>query len=180
MGEADIVRLYEIYHEAIKLEKKLHWGFKFTVDQGKFETAIEFKTIVPPLCQTGESRIIPLHPPIATDWNDAIKILCPDILDFNNRIIIEYEEETGNRRKGAFLAKKGHGHPGDLTNIHDTNRDEFYEYSGFRVCKIWESEFKLNTWKNKLFHFLADCFCNRKIVIYSNVSSPGTKEIAKT
>ncbi len=167
MGQADIVRLYEIYHEAIKLEKKLHWGFQFKVDAGNFETGIRIHN------ETGAVIPVDVEPNEDEDPNPKNWMLfVPDISDFNNRIIIEYEEETGNRRKGAFLAKKGHGHPGDLTNKHDSRRDFFYEAAAFRVCKIWESEFKLNTWKNKLYHFLADCFCNRKTVIYSTASFP--------
>ncbi len=89
LGEVDIIVLHEIYREAVNLNKKHNWGFHFMEDTGAFETVIEFKTIVPPLCKTGDSQIIPLCPPIAKDWNNAEKILCPDILDFENKIIIE-------------------------------------------------------------------------------------------
>ncbi len=90
-------------------------------------------------------------------------------MDFENKIIIEYEESTGPRRSGARIARKGHGYPGDLINKRDSIRDEYYQAVGFRVCKIWENpEFKMNTWKKKLFHFLADCYCKRDVYNYSN------------
>ncbi len=155
MGEVDIVILNDIYREAVKQEIKNNWGFKFKVDDGNFETAIEFVEIA------GGTDVILYHPPKAKDWNDADTIQCPDILDFENRIIIEYQEETGKRRKGAYLAKKGHGHPGDLANIRDSRRDSNYSRGGFRVLNIWESDYKNESWKKTLWQFLVDCFCNR-------------------
>ena len=154
MGEVDIIILNDIYREAVKQEIKNNWGFKFKVDDGNFETAIEFY-------ETLDKEMDVFHPPIAKDWNDAKTIQCPDILDFENKIIIEYQEETGKRRKGAYLAKKGHGHPGDLANIRDSRRDSNYSRGGFRVLNIWESDYKNESWKKTLWVFLCDCFCNR-------------------
>ncbi len=156
MGLVDYVVLHDIYNETRLLEIKNNWGFKFKVDDGNFETAIEF---IEPFSKPGTIEVY--HPPIAIDWNDADIIQCPDILDFENKIIIEYQEETGKRRRGAFLAKKGHGHPGDLANIRDSRRDSNYSCGGFRVLNIWESEYNDGSWKKKLWIFLCDCFCNR-------------------
>ena len=36
------------------------------------------------------------------------------MLDYHNKIIIEYEEEVGERRSGAKLAKKGHHREDDM------------------------------------------------------------------
>jgi len=162
MGIVDIVPLYDIYKEAIRLEKKHNWGFQFKVDEGCFETGIEFFET--------EIGIVTHHPPISDSWTAAQIIQCPDILDFTNRIIIEYEEETGNRRSGARMAKKGHGHPGELTNKRDSSRDSNYRRGGFRVLKIWETEYLEEKWNKKLYKFLCDCFCNR---LEPKISTPG-------
>jgi len=154
MGIVDIVVLHDLYREAVKQEKEYNWGFKFKMDEGTFETAIEFQ-------ESSSYRPIAFHPPEAKNWDDAQDILCPDILDFWNRIVIEYEEETGKPKKGAHYAKKGHGHPGDLASIRDSRRDSLYLLGGFRVLKIWESEYNDGSWRKKMWRFFCDCFCNR-------------------
>lgn len=123
-------------------------GYHFRADTGNFETAIE-------VIHIHEGVGIGIHLPVSKDWNESKKsgnlILCPDLLDFINKRIIEYEEETGNRRKGARLAKKGHGHPGDLANIRDTRRNSYYEKAGFKLLQIWESD---QDWMKKIDQFL--------------------------
>lgn len=174
LGEVDIAILNEIYREAVDLNKKHNWGFQFKVDDGDFETAIEFYSDFHNETGFVVASVSLYHPPLAKDWNDAEDILCPDILDFENKIIFEYEEETGNQRKGARLAKKGHGHPGELANKRDSRRDTLYLKGGFRVLKIWESEYNDGTWKKKMWRFLCDCFCNR---IEPKISTPDLKSI---
>ena len=147
MGIQDCDRLIELQNYANSFP-----GFHFKVDLGDYETAIEFKIIVPPLCKTGDSQIISICPPIAKDWIKNSEIFCPDLLDYNNKKIIEYEEETGNRRSGARLAKKGHGHPGDLANIRDSRRNSYYENAGFKFLQIWESD---KDWMEKINQFLS-------------------------
>lgn len=153
MGIVDIVVLHDLYREARKQEKEYNWGFEFKMDEGDYETAVEFTQ--------DELQPQAVHPPIAMCWDDADPIFCPDIMDFENRIIIEYEEETGNRRTGARLAKKGHGHQGDLANKRDSRRDIFYLQGGFRVLKIWQSEYEDGSWRKKMWRFFCDCMCNR-------------------
>jgi len=159
MGVVDIVILHEIYKKLLELEKEHNWGFNFKTDDGNFETAIIFNE------ETKSSR----RPGPGETWND-IKypetLICPDISDYDHKILFEYEEETGNRRSGAYLAKKGHGHMGDLPTKRDSSRNQHYRNSKFRFCRIWELEFK--NMDDKLFHFLADCFCNRDTTKYEN------------
>ncbi len=140
MGEVDNDRLIELQNYANSFP-----GFHFKADLGDFETAIEF-------IESPDGKIQTLHPPIAKNWYDAYKILNPDLLDYNNKKIIEYEEETGNRRSGARLAKKGHGHPGDLANIRDSRRNSYYEKAGFKFLQIWESD---KDWMEKINQFLS-------------------------
>lgn len=145
MGIQDCDRLIELQNYANSFP-----GVHFKVDLGNFETAIEFKEDVKHDGFT--SAITAHHPPQALDWFFAEDVFCPDLLDYNNKRIIEYEEETGNRRSGARLAKKGHGHPGDLANIRDSRRNSYYEKSGFKFLQIWESD---KDWMEKINQFLS-------------------------
>ena len=97
----------------------------------------------------------------------ARKYLCnaPDIMDFENRIIIEYEEESRPGKRMGKIGKKGHW----ADSKRDTQRDTNYRRAGFRVCKIWESEMKKGPWNLKLFHFLADCYCKRPCKMYADM-----------
>lgn len=152
MGEVDIEKLNEIYRHLILFCQENYIDYNFTVDHGSYETAIEFydyRNIDSSLIQTSVH-----HPPISQNWSRNSKIKCPDILDYNNRIIIEYEEETGNKKLGAKLANKGHGHPGDLSNKKDTEKFLLYKEGNFRVFRIWESN---ENWKHDVDSFLNSC-----------------------
>lgn len=159
MGIPDIVQLHSIYKKLLELENENNWGFSFKVDDGNYETAIIFN----------EEIKIFRRPGPGETWNDIQypeHLVCPDISDYDHKIVLEYEEESGNRRSGAKLARKGHGHMGDLPTKRDTLRNKFYRDNHFRFCRIWESEFK--NIDSKLFHFLADCFCKRDTTKYEN------------
>jgi len=139
MGHQDITQLFTIKEEIKTICKKNNLNFSFKVDLGNYETALEFiGTTV-------------FHPPFSKDWSTNPTILCPDLLDFHNRVIIEYEEEVGNKRPGAKLAKKGHTRDGDIDNSRDVRRNKFYKRGGFYVLRIWEST---EDWKEILENFL--------------------------
>lgn len=141
MGESDIENLHKIYRICVDYAKLIDKGHKFRVDLGSFETALEF------------TQYKVHHPPISKSWSNNPVIIVPDIMDFNKKLIIEYEEESGNRRTGAHLAKKGHGHEGDLSTKRDVRRDGLYEKHGFKLLKIWESD-DIKKTKEKIFKFL--------------------------
>lgn len=143
MGLIDIDSLFRISTYLKKLIKEHEFSYSFKIDIGTYETAIEFI----------ESK--PYHPPISQNWNSKPIIFCPDLLDWNNKIIIEYEEEVGNRQPGAKLAKKGHNREGDLDNKRDIRRNQYYKKGKFRVFRIWESDKK---WKEHLEVFLLNCY----------------------
>ena len=142
MGQVDITILMGINEEI----KKLNTPYHFKVDHGSFETAIEFTAI-------GYN-----HPPKSNNWEESREngneIKCPDLLDYTNKIIIEYEEEGQKSRPGASIPTKGHGPQGDITNTRDTHRDYLYRIAGFKLLKIWESEYKDNSYVGKLKEFL--------------------------
>lgn len=142
MGAVDIETLMAINKEIKKLNSK----YTFKVDHGEFQTAIEFWTMG---CY---------HPPKSKNWEESkangMEIICPDLLDWDHRRIIELEEEGQKKRTGAKLPTKGHGRQGDQTNSRDSNRDRLYRIGGFKLLKIYESEYKDGTYKKKLKDFL--------------------------
>ena len=163
MGGVDIASLHPIYRYLIDLRNENSYPFQFKEDSGDYETMIEFveNTMYPKL-----PKYSPSHPPISNHW-DAMKLInsipiCPDIMDFKNRIVIEFEEESTAGKSSGKLGKKGHW----ADSKRDSRRDKLYKDCKFRFCKIWESEVAENTWKMKLFHFLADCYCNRDTELY--------------
>lgn len=70
-------------------------------------------------------------------------------MDFENRIIIEVEEEPKPGKRGGKLGKKGHVEESDR----DEHRDQLYRIAGFSLLKFWETDLKENNW-NKLYNFL--------------------------
>lgn len=146
MGEVDLENLFKIYYEIRAIKKKHNLDFFFKLDHGKYETAIEF---------VGEKNY---HPPISKNWDNNPTIFCPDLLDYNNKIIIEFEEEVGEPRPGAKLAKKGHNREGDQANKRDSRRNMYYEQAGFRIFQIWKSD---KNWRPKLEKFLINMSINK-------------------
>jgi len=163
MGEVDVVVLDSIHQDIKKLEKQYKWGFAFKKDLGTWETAIEFWNM-------GY-----YHPPKSNGWEEVKKkgneIKEPDLLEWNNRIIIEYEEEPKPQR-GPKIVKKGHTEE----SKRDSHRDNLYGLAGFRMLKVWESEYKKlksnglyeweseekkNAFETKLYKFLCDCYAKR-------------------
>jgi len=139
MGQIDTKNLMKIYRKCVSLCKQYRWPFAFRVDHGTYETAIEFI----------DSKSY--HPPISANWDTKPVIFCPDLLDYHNKIIIEYEEEVGKRLSGAKLAVKGHTREGDMDNKRDYRRNLYYERGGFNVLRIYESDIM---WQIKLENFL--------------------------
>jgi fructose/tagatose bisphosphate aldolase len=141
MGEIDIDHLMKIYRQCVRLCKKYQLPFTFHVDHGTYETAIEF---------IGSKSY---HPPISENWNQNPDIFCPDLLDYEHKIIIEYEEEVGERQTGSKLARKGHHREGDMDTKRDIRRNLYYEDGKFRVLRIYESDI---LWQKKLANFLIE------------------------
>ena len=139
MGKIDLVNFFEIYYEIKSIKKKYNLSCDFKIDEGFYETAIEFT-------ESGH-----FHPPISKDWSQYPIIFCPDLLDYDNKIIIEYEEEIGNPKAGAKLAKKGHNREGDFDSKRDDRRTFYYKLGGFSVLRVWESD---KMWRNKLKNFM--------------------------
>lgn len=140
MGQIDLEKLFDIYYETLSIAKKYNLPYRFKVDEGTYETAIEF---------TDDGKLH--HPPHSQNWKCNPIIFCPDLLDYYHKIIIEFEEETGAPRAGAKLAKKGHHREGDIDTKRDKKRNEYYRHGKFTVFQIWESD---KSWRKKLKIFL--------------------------
>ena len=151
MGLQDLDRLYPVYRHATDISRMHLFPFSFTLDTGSFETAIVFNEM-----NNSFRKPMPHE-----NW-ESIKypevIIVPDMSCYDARIIIEFEEETGNRKSGSHMAKKGHGHDGDLPTKRDSRRNHFYECAGFKLFRVWESNFKKDMWKIALTEFLIDCY----------------------
>lgn len=146
MGLADIERLYPIYRACTDFCKLAELPFSFKEDLGDYETIIAID---------GNNWYIPDK---TQNWESVIgTVFCPDIIDYSNHIIIEFEEETGPRKPGSKLAQKGHGHEGDADTVRDKTRNDAYKKAAFRVFRLWESTFKNKNWKLQLFEFLINC-----------------------
>lgn len=145
MGVKDSDALHTIYEKAKTFCKENNLPYSFKVDDGSFETAIEF-------WEMGY-----YHPPHSQNWEEAeaagTEIKCPDLLDYDHKLIIEYEEEHGNQKNGAKLAKKGHSHKGDIDTKKDLERNMLYQIAGFRLLRLYDSD---KDWK-KLENFLLNC-----------------------
>jgi len=146
LGIIDIGDLIRINRKVQEIVKKHRLPFKFETDKGTYETAIEFYFL-------GEAKTPPyweaIHPPHSLNWKTNPNILCPDLLDWPHRLIIEYEEEIGPPRPGAKLAKKGHEPEGNLDK--DARRNQLYDHAHFHMLRIWESD---KNWEEKLENFL--------------------------
>lgn len=152
MGERDIVALNKIYRFSNDFCKLSGIPFHFEEDSGQYQTAIVFD----------EEEISYRKPESHEHWNNVLypeTMICCDVLDYDNKIILEYEEEGQKNRSGASLPSKGHGRDGDIPNKRDTKRNQFYNDNEFFFLRIWEAQFKVETiWKIKVIEFLLFCY----------------------
>ncbi len=126
-----------------KYIKSLDTPYHFKTDDGSFETAIEF---------IYADQMYTSHPPLSKNWDSNPVIKCPDLLAYDQKKIIEYEEEPKPGKRMGKLGKKGHS----SESTRDSERDELYHRAGFQLHKVWESEYKDGTWKEKLYKFLKE------------------------
>ena len=142
LGHSDIEQLNKIYRYVTELSQENQWPFVLKEDSGDKETAIMVldngMTLMPPQqFLQGE-------------------IFVPDIMDWHNKIIIEYEE-SAKPNTGHMKAKKHKGHS-DYTNTRDSNRDNYYTKIAnppFKLLKIWDWN---KTWQTDAKVFLEKCY----------------------
>jgi len=154
MGHRDLLRIFPVVKYIRELEKKHNWGYVFRWDQGNKETWIGI--------DKQDGKIIYGYQ--AEDMNreklfKQYKTFVPDIIDYEMKTIIEFEETPGKPRKGARLAKKGHDPDGN--DKRTTIRDFYYEMAGFELFKVFDYQIE-EEWKLLLKKFLIETFLIRK------------------
>ena len=132
MGVQDLEKLFGINQQIKQIDKENYYNFIIDTDTKEGKTRIiidEFGTWqkVPFLTEeeAGEFR------------KKGFRQFVPDLIDFKNKIIIEYQEESKGRqgvlRRRGKINKKGHD------EFSDEDKDIFYELAKFNQLKIWEN-----------------------------------------
>ena len=132
MGAQDLQKLFEINKQIKKFDKKKYYNFIIDTDTKEGRTRIiidEFGTWKKTPHLTEEQ---------ATEYRKkGFRQFVPDLIDFKNKIIIEYQEESKGRqgvlRRRGKINKKGHD------EFSDEDKDIFYELAKFNQLKIWEN-----------------------------------------
>ncbi len=135
MGIQDLDRLEQVQKYANSFP-----GANFIIDANTRESA---NTIL--IDEYGHVIKSPISKEVADNLRkDGFRPFVPDLLDFKNARIIEYQEEPKPMR-GPKIIKKGHD------EFSDSDKDLFYELAGFKQLKIWESD---QDWMRKIDAFL--------------------------
>ena len=132
MGVQDLQKLFEINKQIKQFDKKKYYNFIIDTDTKEGRTRIiidEFGTWEKTPHLTEEQ---------ATEYRKkGFRQFVPDLIDFKNKIIIEYQEESKGRqgvlRRRGKINKKGHD------EFSDEDKDIFYELAKFNQLKIWEN-----------------------------------------
>jgi len=132
MGAQDLQKLFEIKNQIQQIDKKNYYNFIIDSDTKEGRTRIiidEFGTWIKTPNLTEEQ---------ASEYRKkGFRQFVPDLIDFKNKIIIEYQEECKGRqgvlRRRGKINKKGHD------EFSDEDKDIFYELAKFNQLKIWEN-----------------------------------------
>ena len=128
----DLQKLFEIKNQIQQIDKKNFYNFIIDSDTKEGRTRIiidEFGTWkkMPNLTEEQASEF----------RKKGFRQFVPDLIDFKNKIIIEYQEECKGRqgilRRRGKINKKGHD------EFSDEDKDIFYELAKFEQLKIWEN-----------------------------------------
>ena len=132
MGIQDLQKLFEINQQIKQFDKKKYYNFIIDTDTKEGKTRIvidEFGRWKKTPCLTEEQAI--------QFRKKGFRQFVPDLIDFKNKIIIEYQEESKGRqgvlRRRGKINKKGHD------EFSDEDKDIFYELAEFNQLKIWEN-----------------------------------------
>ena len=132
MGIQDLQKLFEIKNQIQQIDKKNYYNFIIDSDTKEGRTRIiidEFGTWIKTPNLTEEQ---------ASEYRKkGFRQFVPDLIDFKNKIIIEYQEECKGRqgvlRRRGKINKKGHD------EFSDEDKDIFYKLAKFNQLKIWEN-----------------------------------------
>ena len=132
MGLQDLQKLFEINQQIKQFDKKKYYNFIIDTDTKEGKTRIvidEFGTWKKTPYLTEEQAI--------QFRKKGFRQFVPDLIDFKNKVIIEYQEESKGRqgalRRRGKINKKGHD------EFSDEDKDLFYKLAEFNQLKIWEN-----------------------------------------
>ncbi len=132
MGTQDLEKLFFIKQQIEEFDEKNHYNFVVDTDTKEGKTRIVID-------EFGTWKKVPsLTEEQADDYRKkGFRQFVPDLIDFKNKIIIEYQEESqgsqGVLRRRGKINKKGHD------EFSDEDKDLFYHLAKFNQFKIWEN-----------------------------------------
>ena len=132
MGIQDLEKLCSINQQIKKIDTRNYYNFVIDTDTKEGKTRIIIN-------EFGVWKKMPILTEIqAKDFRKkGFRQFVPDLIDFKNKIIIEYQEESEGRhgvlRRRGKINKKGHD------EFSDEDKDIFYGLAKFNQLKIWEN-----------------------------------------
>jgi len=132
MGIQDLEKLFYINQQIKKIDTGNYYNFVIDTDTKEGKTRIIIN-------EFGAWKKMPTLTEIqAKDFRKkGFRQFVPDLIDFKNKIIIEYQEESEGRqgvlRRRGKINKKGHD------EFSDEDKDIFYGLAKFNQLKIWEN-----------------------------------------
>ena len=132
MGVQDLEKLFSINQQIKKIDTGNYYNFMIDTDTKEGKTRIIIN-------EFGAWKKMPILTEIqAKDFRKkGFRQFVPDLIDFKNKIIIEYQEESEGRqgvlRRRGKINKKGHD------EFSDEDKDIFYGLAKFNQLKIWEN-----------------------------------------
>ncbi len=132
MGVQDLEKLFSINQQIKKIDTGNYYNFIIDTDTKEGKTRIIIN-------EFGAWKKMPILTEMqAKDFRiKGFRQFVPDLIDFKNKIIIEYQEESEGRhgvlRRRGKINKKGHD------EFSDEDKDIFYGLAKFNQLKIWEN-----------------------------------------
>ena len=132
MGVQDLQKLFEINQQIKQIDEKNYYNFIIDTDtkEGKTRIVIDEFGAWKKTPHLTEEQAIEFR-------KKGFRQFVPDLIDFKNKVIIEYQEESKGRqgvlRRRGKINKKGHD------EFSDEDKDLFYKLAEFNQLKIWEN-----------------------------------------
>ena len=132
MGIQDLEKLFHINQQIKEIDKENQYNFIIDTDTKEGKTRIIID-------EHGTWQKVPFLSEEQAKFfrKKGFRQFVPDLIDFKNKIIIEYQEESEGRqgvlRRRGKINKKGHD------EFSDEDKDIFYDLAKFSQLKIWEN-----------------------------------------
>ena len=132
MGIQDLEKLFYINQQIKDIDKRNEYNFVIDTDTKEGKTRIIID-------EHGTWQKVPMLTKEQAEIfrKKGFRQFVPDLIDFRNKIIIEYQEESKGRqgvlRRRGKINRKGHD------EFSDEDKDIFYDLAKFKQLKIWEN-----------------------------------------